>query len=241
MIKDRLDQQASSSKRVPRRHRRDDQAGQPFEPELGASRHVPEPYARNKEENHQHQAHTSSTRQTLTPPAATDQERSAHKICDLRSARGMGARHLHTFRDGSRPGSIETARADSIDHRCQLARTSASGFSRLAQRPRCQSVPRGGPQKPHKPLRRKAHHWKPTDGTGLDSTRRHSGYDGGISLLTSHYAGELGCVILTTSWSQRGIEPLNGWTSPQMLRRYGASARSTRARRSYDRIMDAIT
>jgi hypothetical protein len=31
---------------------------------------------------------------------------------------------------------------------------------------------------------------------------------------------------------------LNGWTSPQMLRRYGASARSTRARRSYDRIMD---
>jgi integrase len=28
-----------------------------------------------------------------------------------------------------------------------------------------------------------------------------------------------------------------GWTSPQMLRRYGASARSARARRSYDRIM----
>jgi site-specific recombinase XerD len=31
---------------------------------------------------------------------------------------------------------------------------------------------------------------------------------------------------------------LNGWTSPQMLRRYGASARSARARRSYDRVMD---
>jgi hypothetical protein len=31
---------------------------------------------------------------------------------------------------------------------------------------------------------------------------------------------------------------LNGWSSPQMLRRYGASARSARARRSYDRIMD---
>jgi hypothetical protein len=29
---------------------------------------------------------------------------------------------------------------------------------------------------------------------------------------------------------------LNGWTSPQMLRRYGASARSARARRTYDRI-----
>jgi hypothetical protein len=30
---------------------------------------------------------------------------------------------------------------------------------------------------------------------------------------------------------------LNGWTSPQMLRRYGASARSARARRSYDPVM----
>ena len=30
---------------------------------------------------------------------------------------------------------------------------------------------------------------------------------------------------------------LNGWTSPQMLRRYGASACSARARRSHDRIM----
>jgi hypothetical protein len=28
---------------------------------------------------------------------------------------------------------------------------------------------------------------------------------------------------------------LNGWSSPQMLRRYGA--RSARARRTYDRIM----
>jgi hypothetical protein len=30
---------------------------------------------------------------------------------------------------------------------------------------------------------------------------------------------------------------LNGWTSPQMLRRYVASARTARARRTYDRIM----
>jgi len=31
---------------------------------------------------------------------------------------------------------------------------------------------------------------------------------------------------------------LSGWTSPQMLRRYGASARSARAHRSYDRIIE---
>ena len=31
---------------------------------------------------------------------------------------------------------------------------------------------------------------------------------------------------------------LNSWSSPQMLRRYGASTRSARARRTYDRIME---
>jgi integrase len=45
------------------------------------------------------------------------------------------------------------------------------------------------------------------------------------------------------TWLDRGgaegdLMELNGWTSPQMLRRYGASARSARARRSYDRVME---
>jgi hypothetical protein len=31
---------------------------------------------------------------------------------------------------------------------------------------------------------------------------------------------------------------LNGQACPQMLRRYGASARGARARRDYDRVMD---
>ena len=44
------------------------------------------------------------------------------------------------------------------------------------------------------------------------------------------------------TWLDRGgpegdLMELNGWTSPQMLRRYGASARSARACRTYDRIM----
>ena len=48
------------------------------------------------------------------------------------------------------------------------------------------------------------------------------------------------------TWLDRGgaegdLMELNGWTSPQMRRRYGASARSARARRSYDRIMDNTT
>jgi integrase len=44
------------------------------------------------------------------------------------------------------------------------------------------------------------------------------------------------------TWLDRGgaegdLMELNGRASPQMLRRYGASARSARARRTYDRIM----
>jgi len=47
------------------------------------------------------------------------------------------------------------------------------------------------------------------------------------------------------SWLDNGgaegdLMELNGWTSPQMLRRYGRSAASARARRSYDRIMEAM-
>jgi integrase/recombinase XerD len=45
------------------------------------------------------------------------------------------------------------------------------------------------------------------------------------------------------TWLDRGgpegdLMELCGWTSPQMLQVYGASARSARARRSYDRVMD---
>ena len=47
------------------------------------------------------------------------------------------------------------------------------------------------------------------------------------------------------TWADRGraegdLMELNGWVSPQMLTRYGASARGARARRSYDRVMTDI-
>jgi integrase/recombinase XerD len=51
--------------------------------------------------------------------------------------------------------------------------------------------------------------------------------------------------LLSTSFDRGGAErdlmELNGWISPQMLTRYGASVRGARARRSYDRIMDDST
>jgi site-specific recombinase XerD len=44
---------------------------------------------------------------------------------------------------------------------------------------------------------------------------------------------------LDNGGAEGDLMELNGWTSPQMLRRYGRSAASARARRSYDRVMDA--
>ena len=49
--------------------------------------------------------------------------------------------------------------------------------------------------------------------------------------------------MLSTSFDRGGAEgdlmELNGWTSPQMLARYGRSARGARARRHYDDVMGA--
>jgi integrase/recombinase XerD len=48
--------------------------------------------------------------------------------------------------------------------------------------------------------------------------------------------------MLSTSLERGGAEgdlmELNGWSSPQMLERYGDSARGARARRHCDLVMD---
>lgn len=41
---------------------------------------------------------------------------------------------------------------------------------------------------------------------------------------------------LDAGGAEGDLMELNGWTSPQMLRRYGASARAARAQRAYDRV-----
>jgi site-specific recombinase XerD len=73
----------------------------------------------------------------------------------------------------------------------------------------------------------------------------------GIYQIVARRGGQCGLKVyphrfrhhFSHTWLDRGgaegdLMELNGWTSPQMLTRYGASARGARARRSYDRIMD---
>ena len=46
------------------------------------------------------------------------------------------------------------------------------------------------------------------------------------------------CYWLDCGGAEGDLMELNGWSSPQMLTRYGASARAARARRNYDRVMN---
>ena len=61
----------------------------------------------------------------------------------------------------------------------------------------------------------------------------------GVDVWTHRFRHHFSHTWLDRGGAEGDLMELNGWSSPQMLRRYGASARSrsARARRSYDRIM----
>jgi integrase/recombinase XerD len=67
------------------------------------------------------------------------------------------------------------------------------------------------------------------------------GRQAGVSVYPHRFRHHFSHTWLDRGGAERDLMELNGWTSPQMLTRYGASARGARARRSYDRIMDDTT
>jgi integrase len=60
----------------------------------------------------------------------------------------------------------------------------------------------------------------------------------GVGVYPQRFRHHFSHVWLDRGGAEGDLMELNGWSSPQMLRRYGARARAARARRSYDRIMD---
>jgi integrase/recombinase XerD len=60
----------------------------------------------------------------------------------------------------------------------------------------------------------------------------------GIDAFPHRFRHHFSHTWLDHGGAEGDLMELNGWASPQMLRRYGASARAARARRSYDRVMD---
>ncbi len=81
----------------------------------------------------------------------------------------------------------------------------------------------------------------PMTASGIYQVIARRGRECGIEVFPHRFRHHFSHTWLDHGGAEGDLMELNGWTSPQMLRRYGASARSARARRSYDRIMDNTT
>ena len=78
----------------------------------------------------------------------------------------------------------------------------------------------------------------PMTASGIYQVIARRGRQCGISVFPHRFRHHFSHTWLDRGGAEGDLMELNGWTSPQMLRRYGASARSARARRSYNRVMD---
>ena len=78
---------------------------------------------------------------------------------------------------------------------------------------------------------------EPLTAAGIYQMITRRGRQAGVDLYPHRFRHHFSHTWLDRGGPEGDLMELNGWTSPQMLRRYGASARSARARRTYDRIM----
>jgi site-specific recombinase XerD len=81
----------------------------------------------------------------------------------------------------------------------------------------------------------------PLTPTGIYQIIARRGRQCGVTAYPHRFRHHFSHTWLDRGGAERDLMELNGWTSPQMLTRYGASARGARTRRSYDRIMDDST
>ena len=80
----------------------------------------------------------------------------------------------------------------------------------------------------------------PMTASGIYQTIARRGRQCGLHAWPHRFRHHFSHTWLDDGGAEGDLMELNGWTSPQMLRRYGASARAARARRSYDRIMEDL-
>ena len=78
----------------------------------------------------------------------------------------------------------------------------------------------------------------PMTASGIYQVIARRGWQCGVEVFPHRFRHHFSHTWLDRGGAEGDLMELNGWTSPQMLRRYGASARSARARRSYDRVME---
>ncbi len=79
---------------------------------------------------------------------------------------------------------------------------------------------------------------EPLTAAGIYQMIARRGRQCGVDLFPHRFRHHFSHTWLDRGGPEGDLMELNGWASPQMLARYGASARAARARRTYDRIMD---
>jgi integrase/recombinase XerD len=78
----------------------------------------------------------------------------------------------------------------------------------------------------------------PLDRSGIYQIVVRQGQECGVRLHPHRFRHHFAHAWLDRGGAEGDLMELSGWSSPQMLRRYGASARGARARRGYDLIMN---
>jgi integrase/recombinase XerD len=77
----------------------------------------------------------------------------------------------------------------------------------------------------------------PLTGNGIYQMVRRRGDQAGVRVYPHRFRHHFSHTWLDRGGAEGDLMELNGWASPQMLQRYGGSARGARARRHYDLIM----
>jgi integrase/recombinase XerD len=80
----------------------------------------------------------------------------------------------------------------------------------------------------------------PLDRSGVYQLVVRRGQECGVEVWPHRFRHHFSHTWLERGGAEGDLMELNGWVSPQMLIRYGASARGARARRSYDRVMGGL-
>jgi integrase/recombinase XerD len=77
----------------------------------------------------------------------------------------------------------------------------------------------------------------PLTGNGIYQMVRRRGEQAGVEVFPHRFRHHFSHTWLGRGGAEGDLMELNGWSSPQMLQRYGGSARGARARRHYDLVM----
>jgi integrase len=73
---------------------------------------------------------------------------------------------------------------------------------------------------------------------GIYQVVKRRGGEAGVKVYPHRFRHHFSHTWLDRGGSEGDLMELNGWSSPQMLERYGGSARGARARRQYALVMD---